>query len=275
MTSFWSTALTQVRPNEIRVRGYDVAELMGSRSFGDVVYLLMSGELPSGREGAMVEAILVAGADHSVAAPSTAAARLVASGGAPLQAAAAAGIIALDAHHGGAMEALACMLQEALGTAAPPGERPGPAPKLPDDEIRRRAAAIVDEALAARRRLPGFGHPVHKRDPRTERLRVLAQEWGLYVPHFRLVDAIGGEMAARGKPAAVNVDGAIAGILSDLRLDWRISRGFYVIARAAGLVAHVYEQSVREKPFKAPSWSEIEYLGPGPRPVPCTDEPGR
>lgn len=265
----WTTALSRVQPNDIRVRGYDVTEMMGARSFGDMVYLLMSGEMPKCKEGAMVEAILIAGADHSVAAPSACATRMVASGGAPLQASVAAGLIALDAHHGGAMEECARILQDALGTARGPGQAPGEAPELPDEQIRGRAAIIVEKATAAGRRLPGFGHPVHTKDPRTEKLRLLAQEWGLYGTHFRLVDAITDELAARGKRLTANVDGAIAGVMSDMRLDWRIGRGFYVIARSAGLTAQAYEQTTREKPFKAPSWEEIEYQGPAPRPVPA------
>ncbi len=53
------TTISQVHPDRILVRGYNLAELAGAYSFGDVVYLLMSGELPPNREGALIEAILV------------------------------------------------------------------------------------------------------------------------------------------------------------------------------------------------------------------------
>jgi citrate synthase len=91
----WSTAISRVQPGEIRIRGYDLIDLIGRRSFGDVVFLLLSGDLPAGAEGRMVEACLVAASEHSVVAPSVAAARYAASAGVPLQAAVAAGTISL------------------------------------------------------------------------------------------------------------------------------------------------------------------------------------
>lgn len=43
----WTTAITEIRPNHVAVRGYDIAELMGRVSFGQAVYLILRGELPS------------------------------------------------------------------------------------------------------------------------------------------------------------------------------------------------------------------------------------
>src|SRR5947209_13485104 len=102
--AFWRTAISSVRPNEIRVRGYDLIELIGSRPFGDVVYLLLSGDLPRANQGRMMDALLVSACEHSVLAPSVNAARFVASAGVPLQAAVAAGTIGLGDSHGGAVE---------------------------------------------------------------------------------------------------------------------------------------------------------------------------
>ena len=51
----WSTAITQIKPNEVRVRGYDIAELMGNVSFGAAVYLILRGELPSESIGRLME----------------------------------------------------------------------------------------------------------------------------------------------------------------------------------------------------------------------------
>src|SRR5215469_15071734 len=117
-------------------------------SFGDIVYLKFKGELPSGNEGRMVEMIVVSSTDHSFLAPSIDATRFVASGGVPLQAAVAAGVISLGDHHGGAIEQCAQMLQESV-----------PAGKS--------AAEIVAGYRTRKQRVPGFGHPWHDRDPRT------------------------------------------------------------------------------------------------------------
>src|SRR5262245_35417265 len=85
-------------------------------SLGDVVYLTFTGELPKGNEGRLLEMILVSSTDHSVLAPSIDATRFAASAGTPLQAAVAAGVIALGEHHGGAIEQAAKLLQESVAS---------------------------------------------------------------------------------------------------------------------------------------------------------------
>ena len=91
MSDFWKTSISQVQPGEILVRGYPIEQLMQRCSFGDVVYLLLKGELPTGAEGKMVGALLVSCCEHSLASPSVDAVRFVASCGVPLQTAVAAG----------------------------------------------------------------------------------------------------------------------------------------------------------------------------------------
>src|SRR3712207_389604 len=104
MSDFWKTSISKVSPNEILVRGYRVDELTRTRSFGDVVYLLLTGDLPKGNQGKLVEAILVSCCDHGLASPSADAVRFVASAGVPLQTAVAAGVSAIGEWHGGAIE---------------------------------------------------------------------------------------------------------------------------------------------------------------------------
>ena len=103
----WHTALTSIAPNAIAVRGYALDEMMGRLSFAEAVYLLLMGELPTPSIGRMLNAILVSSIDHGVTPPSTLAARIVATSGAPLKDCAAAGILALGPHHGGDIES--CM----------------------------------------------------------------------------------------------------------------------------------------------------------------------
>ena len=66
----WKTAITEVQPNHVRVRGYDIAELMGNVSFGQAVYLILRGEMPDEEVGRLMEALLVAGIDHGATPPS-------------------------------------------------------------------------------------------------------------------------------------------------------------------------------------------------------------
>jgi len=246
----WRTAVSRVAPNEIRVRGYDLVEMIGRKSFGDVVYLLLSGELPEGNQGRMVEACLVAASEHSVVAPSVDAARFVASAGVPLQAAVAAGVTGLGDHHGGAVDACARLL---LDAAEAGGDVEGVARRLKEED----------------RRLPGFGHVVHDPDPRAARLMEVAGELGFRGRWCDLAEELQGvTQAVFGKQLDMNVDGALAAILLELGLDWRLGKAFYVIARPPGFVAHVYEEQTRERPYRDVGWKNVEYDGPEDRPLP-------
>ena len=250
----WRTAIGRVRPDEILVRGYDLTELIGNRPFGDVVFLLLSGELPAGNEGRMMDALLVAACEHSIVAPSVAAARYVASAGVPLQAAVAAGTSALGDHHGGAVDACARVLLAAGETGKP------------DGEAALEAARTVKEEG---RRLPGFGHVVHEADPRAGRLFNVAGELGFRGGWCALAEAL--EAATEevfGRALRMNVDGAMAALLLELGLDWRLGKAFYVIARAPGFVAHVHEEQTRERPYRDVGWEQVDYDGPEPRPLP-------
>jgi citrate synthase len=250
----WRTAISRVQRGEIRVRGYDLVDIIGRRSFGDVVFLLLSGDLPTGAEGRMVEACLVAASEHSVVAPSVAAARYVASAGVPLQAAVAAGTIALGDHHGGAVDAAARVLLDAADIGKPEGEA---------------ARTVAQRIKAEGRRLPGYGHAVHDPDPRAGRLLEVAAELGFRDRWCRLAEALEGVTEqVFGRRLRMNIDGALAAILLELGLDWRLGKAFYVIARAPGFVAHVFEEQTRERPYRDIGWQDVEYDGPAPRDVP-------
>src|SRR5712692_10932019 len=103
----WQSALTEIAPNKILIRGYPVDEMMGRLGFAEAVYLLLMGELPTPSIGKMLNAVLVSSLDHGVTPPSTLAARNVATSGAPLKDCVAAGILGFGPHHGGDIES--CM----------------------------------------------------------------------------------------------------------------------------------------------------------------------
>src|SRR5213592_3004547 len=143
----WRTAIVDAGPDHIRVRGHDVLDLMRHATFTDVIFLLHHDRLPSPGERRLFDAILIGGADHGPGAPSCAAARLAASGNRQSPSAAiAAGVLTIGDEHGGAgsacMELLAEGIDRARRSAAP---------------LAAEAARLVDEARAAKARLPGFG----------------------------------------------------------------------------------------------------------------------
>ena len=250
MSDFWKTGITDVQPDQISIRGYRVEELARKRLFGDVVFMLLTGELPNRREGDLVEAILVCCCDHGLLAPSTDAVRFVASCGVPLQTAVAAGVCAIGDTHGGAIEPLARLFAKAA------------AGQLDLREHMR-------ELKRSGQRMPGYGHPVHSRDPRTTVLLELAGKWGLSGPHVRLAKEVEAATAESfGRHLTLNVDGAIAALMSDTGIGPIYGKAFFIISRAAGYVAHACEQKVKERPFKEVPLGEITYTGPAPRAVP-------
>ena len=243
-------------PGKLLIRGYNVADLLGEYSFGDTVYLLMTGDLPEGHEGELLEAMLVSSVDHGLTPPSTHTARAVANCGVPVQAAIAAGVTAIGEYHGGAGEACARILQEAVAG------NPDAAP----EEI---AGGIVRSYRERRERVPGFGHRFHNPDPRAEKLLALADGWKVSGKHVAVARAISSKLTeAAGKPLPMNVDGAIAALISDMGIDWRYGKVVFILSRVAGMAAHVHEEILTGKPFRFIAPVDAEYVGPAERPVP-------
>lgn len=249
------TDISLVQPGKILIKGYDLIQMIGRKSFGDMIYLLFKGDLPKGNEGKMIEAILVASCEHGLATPSTNAARSVASGGVPLQAAVGAGIVGLGDAHGGAIEQCAKVLQENIKEAREKG-------------FEETAKRIITEYTSKKRRIPGYGHGIHApEDPRKVRMYEYARELGLAGDCIKLSEVIESKLKElTGKDLPINVDAAVAAIISDLGIHWTFGKGFFLIARAAGLTAHVQEEHAKEPPMRRVyTWDDVEYQGPPER----------
>jgi len=258
----WNTAITRVEPNKVAVRGYNIAELMGRVSFGAAVYLTLTGELPSPAVARLMDAILVSSIDHGATPPSALAARSVASTGATLSASVAAGIMSINRHHGGAIED--CARQ--LGAIADRATRES----ISMDEAAARTLAVMREAGE---RMPGFGHRLHTKDPRTARLFELAREAGVDGVHMQAARAVEKAFADAKKSLPINVDGAIGAILADLGMNPAAFNGIFMIARTPGLVAHVIEEQTREKPMRRIDPVNHGYDGTPPRRVAALSHP--
>jgi citrate synthase len=250
----WHTAITRVEPNRVAVRGYDVAELMGRVSFGAAVYLILTGELPSPAIARLMDALLVSSIDHGATPPSALAARTVASTGATLSAAVAAGIMSINRHHGGAIEDCARQLKAIVERAA--------AESISLDEAAARTIAAISEAGE---RMAGFGHRLHTKDPRTARLFELAREAGVDGVYMKAARAVEKAFADAKKSLPTNVDGAIGAILADLGMNPAAFNGIFMIARTPGLIAHVLEEHSREKPMRRIDPVNHGYDGPPAR----------
>jgi succinyl-CoA synthetase alpha subunit len=250
----WNTTITRVEPNKVAVRGYDIVELMGRVSFGAAVYLILTGELPSAAVARLMDAILVSSIDHGATPPSALAVRTVASTGASLSASVAAGIMSINRHHGGAIEDCARQLKAIADLAARESISM-------DVAATRRLAAMRETG----ERMPGFGHRLHTKDPRTARLFELAREAGVDGVHMQAARAVEKAFADVKKSLPINVDGAIGAILADLGMNPAAFNGIFMIARTPGLVAHVIEEQTRERPMRRIDPVSHGYDGPAPR----------
>ena len=118
--------------------------------------------------------------------------------------------------------------------------------------------AAVEARLAEGGRIPGLGHPVHKQvDPRTPRMYEIAEQHGVLGPHLRalrMVADVHAELTGRALP--INGAGVGGAALADLGFPSRIVRGFALLARSAGLVAHLAEEM--ERPLGMPLFLEID-----------------
>jgi len=227
--------------------------LIGNVPFASVFFLLIKGRIPDEKEAKMMDAVITSSIDHGTTPPSTHAARIVASAGVPLPTAVAAGILAVGDVHGGAIEDSARIMQEWVKKM-----------KAEKWNYETTAQNLLNALKSAGKYMPGFGHRVHTQDPRTKRLFNLADELNITGDHIKLTRVIDSEFA-KIKSLPVNVDGAIAAIISDMDFDWRLGKAFFLIGRCAGLIAHTYEEMTREKPMRRMCEQEVEYDGPWER----------
>lgn len=249
----WRTAITSNQDGKILIRGYNLDGLIGNKSYSEVCFLLLKGEMPTRNEAKMLDAIFVSCIDAGIATPSSVAARTVFSGGNALNVAVAGGILTLGDSHGGAIEKSAKMFQDYLKNKEAVG----------DADVTEMAKNIVDDAVANKKRLAGYGHKLHTVDPRTKRLLEVAADLNFGGNYVKLAVAIGDAFKIK-KPERklpLNVDGCIAAIISDMGFDYRLGKGFFIIARSCGLVGQVFEEWLREKPFRRLSPNLHEYDG--------------
>jgi citrate synthase len=256
----WHSALTDIAPNKILVRGYPLDEMMGRVGFAEAVYLLLMGELPTPAIGRMLNAVLVSSLDHGVTPPSTLAARNVATSGAPLKDSVAAGILAFGPHHGGDVESCMRFLDGGLTLV-----RGGAS-------MQQAADAIIADAIRSGDAPPGFGHRLHTRDPRAARLFQMALELELEGEHVRLIRTVERALDAHqerfGRPMAVNVDGAIAAISADLGFAYDLGNAIFLISRLPGLIAHAHEERTRQSPMRQIDPKDQAYDGARDRRLP-------
>jgi citrate synthase len=227
------THVSQAYPDRVEVRGRDLAgDLMGRLTFTEYFHLLLTGREPTDDERYFLDLLLVAIADHGMMPTNVAARMTLAADPASLQGAVAAGILGAGPVVLGTSEECARLLEEAQAKVAAGAEPEAAAAEL---------AGAIKEGGG---KVPGFGHPVHRPlDPRAERILELADERGASGPHVALARAFRNAVAeAWGKPLTMNVAMPIAAVLLDLGFSAATVKAIPILARTAGLLAHLAEE---------------------------------
>lgn len=239
------TRITDVKPNELSTRGYNQEDLIANLSFAEMVFLILRERLPDEREAKIFNHILVSFCDHGVTPPSTQSARLITSSGASINNAVAGGLLSFGKNHAGAIEKAMELFQDSIKSLN--------LEDTPDEFINKRIAQkaieIVDKYESESERIPGYGHRYHDKDPRAVKLLDLAILESGIGPHTKLALVIESILSER-KGIYLNVDGANAGLLSDLGFESSLGLGIFMIGRLPGLVAHAYEEMEEEEKFR-------------------------
>ncbi len=215
---------------EFRMRGKDVlTEILGHKSFTEAFYFIVTGREPTAGEVRTLDACLIILMDHGIT-PNALVARLVEdSVPTDIQVPVAAGLLMIGNKFAGTMVGTGEILYDCMSQ---------------DGDRRQWLAATVARYRADKRFIPGFGHPYYKpEDPRASRLFEIARANGAEGNYIDLVGMLGEEVdKAAGRHLTLNVTGALGAVLNEIDFPVEVMRSVSVIGRAAGLVAHIYEE---------------------------------
>ncbi|PBB35578.1 citryl-CoA lyase [Mesorhizobium sp. M1A.F.Ca.ET.072.01.1.1] len=261
---WWRTGIIEMQPGVIRLRGYQIQDLIGRVSFPAMIWLMLRGELPGDDQAALLGIALGAAVDHGPQAPSIAIARMAATCGVGINNAMASAINVLGDVHGGAGEQ-ALSFYGNIAAAMDGGA-----------SLAEAVSARLDRFFAEEKGyVPGLGHRFHPIDPRAPRLIELTRDFagrGVVSGRFAdIAEAIEAEVATRkGKTIPLNIDGATAVIYGELGFPPPLTRGLFVLSRSVGILAHAWEQSQESDRNKGPLPKEWlwAYSGTPARPFP-------
>jgi citrate synthase len=262
-----SSSISAANAETVIVRGHDLtSELIGRISLTDHFWLLLTGALPSPAQRQVLDATLVAIAEHGLV-PSVVASRMtLAAAPDALQGAVAAGLLGCGSVVLGSAEAAGQLLAQIAGEV----------PEGQPDVLQAAITGAIERLRGERRPIPGYGHPLHKaHDPRAQRLIAVAREAGVAGRHIDIAGRIEQAVPALiGRALSINVSGAIAAVLLDAGYPLMALKGVPILARAAGLIAHLLEEQQRPIGFVMAhaAAAAIDYDGVAPAGFEASDE---
>ena len=232
-----------------------VEDLMGQKTFTEVMLMQILGRTPRPVDLRITDVVLIVLMEHGLT-PSAIATRLIyMSAPENLQGAVSAGLLAVGSSFVGTMENCARLLDRILVAVDPDAE----------------ALEIARHYKGLKSPVPGFGHHLHKPvDPRAYKLLELGRaEPELAGDKLRALESLSKAVdSVASRPITLNATGAVAALLGEIGVPTNVMRGFAVISRAAGLVAHIVEE--QNSPSGRFIWDTVEhaipYVGEGGKP---------
>lgn len=239
VTSLCSHTLTSLHYRNANL----VDDLMGKKTFTEVMLMQILNREPRGVDLRITDAVLIVLMEHGLT-PSAITTRLIyMSAPENLQGAVAAGLMAVGSSFVGTMENCSQLLDRIAAAEDPAAE----------------AMTIAREHKSLQKSVPGFGHHLHKPvDPRAYKLLDMAHaEPELSGKRIRALEHLSSAVdAVAGRAITINATGAVAALLGEIGVATRVMRGFAVISRAAGLVAHIVEEQA--SPSGRFIWNTVE-----------------
>lgn len=217
-------------PHSITVRGKDlVNDLMGQRTFTEMLYFLVCGKLPTQAQTAVLDVCLVTLMEHGWTPTSLITRLAFDSVPNQSQVAIAAGLLSVGPVFAGTMEGCAELLLAGTQSSEDPATY---------------CANVAAHYHRTRQTLPGFGHRLHKPDdPRSPVILNVLGDNGLAGRYVQMLHTLSQAVDQEyGKHLTINATGAIAAALLEIGVPISAMRGVAVVSRAGGLLGHVVEE---------------------------------
>lgn len=241
-----TTSLCRYTDTEIFYRNRNlVDDLLGTDAdFVSVMMQHILGRPVTAAQKRVMHAILITMMEHGLTPSAIATRSIYMSAPENLQGAVAAGLLAVGSQFVGTIENNARLLSQLVD--------------LDPEAQAARAAEMVRDHRARKAHLPGFGHHLHRPDdPRALKLIEIGQAECAEPTHLRALQTLAAAVDREfGRHITINATGATAALLGDMGIPVELMRGFAVISRAAGLVAHIAEE--QQKPSGRFIWETVD-----------------
>ena len=236
---WWSTSIIKMSPNKISYRGNKIENLIKQNfSLSQMIFLLTLGKKVSKDKAQLLDLTLMASVDHGPQSPAIAVSRMAMTCGIGINNAMASAANVLGDVHGGAGQQSLEMYNELLNS-------------------KQSVKAFSNHQIKNKKNIPGFGHRFHKIDPRVKplknALKKLIKKKQIKGKILKTAEQIETELKKiKKKSIPMNIDGISAVIYGELGFPPILARGLFVISRSIGIMAHAYEQSLRNEKNKGP-----------------------